>query len=180
MPKFRKKPVVIEAVCCRDVILAEVESRTADLPDWLVDALTARAEQVSSVTVNREGCYVRTLEGTMHAKPDDWIIRGVKGELYPCKPDIFAATYDPEPAQVDVVLPAVDSVDYIIHRAAYGTPQTPFEKASRAMRVTPFGLECPKCGAVVAGRGLPDSHDEADFQRWKEQVAAHASCLEAR
>ncbi len=38
---------------------------------------------------------IPTLEGTMHASQGDWIIRGVKGELYPCKPDIFEATYEP-------------------------------------------------------------------------------------
>jgi hypothetical protein len=38
--------------------------------------------------------YIPTLEGTHAADPGDWIIRGVKGEFYPCKPDIFAATYD--------------------------------------------------------------------------------------
>lgn len=38
---------------------------------------------------------IPTLEGTMTANPGDWIIRGIKGELYPCKPDIFAATYEP-------------------------------------------------------------------------------------
>jgi len=40
---------------------------------------------------------IHTLEGVMCAQPGDWIIRGVKGELYPCKPDIFAATYEPVP-----------------------------------------------------------------------------------
>ncbi len=38
---------------------------------------------------------IPTLEGTMTASPGDWIIRGVKGEFYPCKPDIFEATYEP-------------------------------------------------------------------------------------
>ena len=38
---------------------------------------------------------IPTLEGVMHANPGDWIIRGVKGELYPCKPDIFEASYEP-------------------------------------------------------------------------------------
>lgn len=42
----------------------------------------------------RRGIFVPTLEGNLFADPDDWIIRGVKGEFYPCKPDIFAATYD--------------------------------------------------------------------------------------
>jgi hypothetical protein len=40
------------------------------------------------------GVEIKTLEGTMVANPGDWIIRGVKGELYPCKPDIFEATYE--------------------------------------------------------------------------------------
>jgi hypothetical protein len=38
---------------------------------------------------------ISTLEGDLRASPGDWIIRGVKGEFYPCKPDIFAATYEP-------------------------------------------------------------------------------------
>lgn len=38
---------------------------------------------------------IETLEGTMRAEPGDWIIKGVKGEYYPCKPDIFALTYEP-------------------------------------------------------------------------------------
>lgn len=42
-----------------------------------------------------EFLLIETLEGTHRANPGDWIIRGVKGEFYPCKPDIFAATYEP-------------------------------------------------------------------------------------
>ena len=41
-----------------------------------------------------EEVYIQTLEGVMKANPGDWIIRGVKGELYPCKPDVFEATYE--------------------------------------------------------------------------------------
>ena len=43
----------------------------------------------------QEPVEIKTLEGTMRADPGDWIITGVKGERYPCKPDIFAATYEP-------------------------------------------------------------------------------------
>jgi hypothetical protein len=46
------------------------------------------------VVIERSHVVIRTLEGDMRAEPDDWIIRGVRGELYPCKPDIFAATYE--------------------------------------------------------------------------------------
>ncbi len=81
MSKFRKKPVVIEAVHY-DGSPAAYESVCAFAPGVYFEAdATARLS-------------VPTLEGVMFASPGDWIIRGVKGELYPCKPDIFAATYD--------------------------------------------------------------------------------------
>jgi len=43
----------------------------------------------------RNPIFINTLEGKMRADPGDWIITGVKGEQYPCKPDIFSATYEP-------------------------------------------------------------------------------------
>ncbi len=46
-------------------------------------------------SVGIDSLFIITLEGTMEAVPGDWIIKGVKGEFYPCKPDIFAATYEP-------------------------------------------------------------------------------------
>ena len=92
MPQFRKKPVVIEAVRfdgsydCAFNLAAESKG-----PIWL-----------ESIYVGPEGerkwtgrLKVETLEGVMIANPGDWIITGVKGERYPCKPDVFALTYDP-------------------------------------------------------------------------------------
>ena len=80
--KFRKKPVVIEATCLRD------SAFDGDHPN---------PEHISGVIYDpRERCaFIKTLEGVMRAEIGDWIIRGVQGELYPCKPDIFAATYEP-------------------------------------------------------------------------------------
>jgi hypothetical protein len=52
------------------------------------------AERVHGARPER-GIIIRTLEGGMTASPGDWIIRGVQGEFYPCKPDIFEATYEP-------------------------------------------------------------------------------------
>lgn len=78
--KWRKRPVVIEA-------WHFVEPFNTDRPDWV-----------------REGWFstdmppllnIVTLEGVMRAQVGDWIIKGVKGEVYPCKPDIFEATYEP-------------------------------------------------------------------------------------
>lgn len=81
MARFRKKPVVIEAFEYR---AGEQRNEVAQ------DVVEGR------VRYTEEGAMlIYTLEGVMEAKPGDWIIRGVKGELYPCKPDIFAATYEP-------------------------------------------------------------------------------------
>lgn len=87
MPKFRKKPVEIEAVQFTG------KESVADVLDFTDFAIAATGIQ------NPDGTWtphleIETLEGTMRADVGDWIIRGVKGELYPCKPDIFAATYD--------------------------------------------------------------------------------------
>jgi hypothetical protein len=84
MPLFRKKPVVIEAVLFRG----------GEQPGELAGDVTA-----GRVRYPEDGTMlIETLEGVMQAQPGDWIIRGVMGELYPCKPDIFAATYEPAPS----------------------------------------------------------------------------------
>lgn len=80
--KYKKKPVVIEAF---RFMIDEFA------PDWFMDALT-----VNKIISHPDGtCDIHTLEGWHHASYGDYIIQGVKGEIYPCKPDIFAMTYDP-------------------------------------------------------------------------------------
>lgn len=85
--KFRKKPVVIEAFYFDGTSTGAYE---ADL--WIK---TGQRLKSSVRTRDRRDFEIETLEGTMTASPGDWIIRGVKGEFYPCKPDIFEATYEP-------------------------------------------------------------------------------------
>lgn len=83
MSKFRKKPVVIEAV----------QFRAGEQPGELAGDVTA-----GRIRYPEDGTMlIETLEGVMCAQPGDWIIRGVKGEIYPCKPDIFVATYEEVP-----------------------------------------------------------------------------------
>jgi len=53
-----------------------------------------------------ESLAIHTLEGVMLTQPGDWIIKGVKGEFYPCKPDIFAATYEPADCEVTTENPS--------------------------------------------------------------------------
>lgn len=122
--KYRKKPVVIEAVRWRgyqsglgvtceppdqpvEITMENMHNiKWEPLPDWLPNPLlecawneTPRIPQrrmVAPGDIRRCGdsIYIGTLEGEMCASPGDWIIRGVKGEIYPCKPDIFTSTYE--------------------------------------------------------------------------------------
>jgi hypothetical protein len=84
MAKYRKKPVVIEAVQIP-------KSGESDLWATLTTFLGARHPWELAMD---GGVNITTLEGVMHGSVGDFIIRGVQGELYPCKPDIFAATYE--------------------------------------------------------------------------------------
>lgn len=94
--RFRKKPVEIEAV---QLGLSEwgddCISIRGEVPSWLQEALGSGT--VVPEFRGEDYWYLRieTLEGPIYASPDDWIIRGVRGEIYPCKPDIFDATYEP-------------------------------------------------------------------------------------
>lgn len=85
MGKYRKKPVEIEAWQS----FKNAGTETCTWPGWIMEALTDAV--IFSLD---DEIYVSTLEGDMHVADGDWIIKGVKGELYPCKPDIFALTYD--------------------------------------------------------------------------------------
>ena len=97
MSKFRKKPVVIEA------FQFQAEQDYANWPQWAkvqlkhnVDGLVvARDRTERNIEAHPDHLKIYTSEGVMRANDCDWIIRGVKGEIYPCKPDIFEATYEP-------------------------------------------------------------------------------------
>lgn len=93
MPLFRKKPVVIEAVQLTEELMAAHIFDKALLPFGLPGASSHSHPPTRKIYSASVG--IETLEGQMRAEIGDWIIKGVKGELYPCKPDIFAATYEP-------------------------------------------------------------------------------------
>lgn len=77
MAKFRKRPIVIEA------------------EQWYPDRSIMTGYDRFGVEYTVCDQSIQTLEGPMRVSPGDWIITGIAGEKYPCKPDIFAATYDP-------------------------------------------------------------------------------------
>lgn len=81
--KYRKKPVVVEA------FQWTADRNQVEDPEWIVDAI-----RDGRVEIERHRMVIATLEGDMMAAHGDYIIKGVKGELYPCKPDIFEMTYE--------------------------------------------------------------------------------------
>jgi hypothetical protein len=83
--RYRKKPVEIEAWQLKADGENSEEEMTA-IASWCGGSYELDGD---------DSIYISTLEGTMTASPGDWIICGVKGEFYPCKPDVFAATYEP-------------------------------------------------------------------------------------
>lgn len=86
--KFRKKPVVIEAM---KLTLQNIAELILWINAGLPDEAMARAHKPYTL----DAIQIRTLEGYMIASVGDWIIKGVKGEFYPIKDDIFRATYEP-------------------------------------------------------------------------------------
>ncbi|HET6631566.1 MAG TPA: hypothetical protein VFG73_02505 [Rhodanobacteraceae bacterium] len=104
--KSRKKPVVVEAF----QMTKERRTSNAGWPKWLHEAWNAGVVHPAYPNSDGNGrLKVRTLEGDLLVDWDDWIIKGVKGEFYPCKPDIFAATYEAveegEPQATDAAPP---------------------------------------------------------------------------
>ena len=89
MAKYRKKPVVVEAF----------KFYVDPMPDWFMDKVTSNDIILRHCDYNRYEiddafCEIDTLEGTMIGNGGDYIIKGVHGEVYPCKPDIFEKTYE--------------------------------------------------------------------------------------
>ena len=103
--RFRKRPVVVEA-------FQMTEHRRGDnsgWPSWLHEAWQREHDEPGALFPERwpnsdgkDRLVIHTLEGNHLVEWGDWIIRGVKGELYPCKPDIFAATYEQVPTVSDL------------------------------------------------------------------------------
>ncbi|EGT4211845.1 hypothetical protein K9770_18690 [Clostridioides difficile] len=89
MGKYRKKPVVIEAF----EWLGSAEQK--EEPTWIVRAIESGNVWIEqSLGELSPRMYIRTLEGIHEANVGDYIIQGIKGELYPCKADIFRETYE--------------------------------------------------------------------------------------
>jgi hypothetical protein len=85
---YRNKPIVIEAVRIAELLNAEVNNWPS-VPDWV-----AAAYYRGEIVFASNYIMIHTPEALYRGQPEDMLIRGVNGELYPCKPDIFRATYE--------------------------------------------------------------------------------------
>lgn len=92
--KYRKKPIIIEAFQYDGDLMGS--DGKYYVPDWAVDAYKIGILYYSSEDGYNPPCalFIKTLEGNMLVSVGDYVIRGIKGELYPCKPDVFQKTYD--------------------------------------------------------------------------------------
>lgn len=136
--KYKKRPVVVEA------FQYDGDLKRADgkyyVPDWAVEAYEKGIMYYASKLDAPPELFIKTLEGTHHVSVCDYIIQGVKGELYPCKPDIFTETYDvstedkPEtPSNISALEKLIEKQTpkkIIYQKSQYGTPWM-----------------CPECGA---------------------------------
>lgn len=87
--KYRKKPIVIEAF----------KFFVDDMPKWFMDKVSNNEVILINCDyieyeIDEAYCEIKTLEGVMRGNGGDYIIKGINGEIYPCKPDIFEATYE--------------------------------------------------------------------------------------
>ena len=98
MAKYRKKPVIVEAVKSADYChrgkkrcIEFLEGKVIDLSNPITDD---KFYDYCNIVSDNGGITIHTLEGNMLAKDGDYIIKGVNGEFYPCKPDVFEKTYE--------------------------------------------------------------------------------------
>lgn len=166
--RYTKKPVTIEA--WRNPVRDGNSQDHPGTPDWLRDALRMPMYEVGSVRpcASVVGAFViNTLEGDMRADPGDWIIRGVKGELYPCKPDIFEATYRPYDANLDLEEDTRNLFWSLMCRFARHADECPANKRMQSMELQPCN-----CGydRVINSIGMEYEACRAELEQVKQQL----------
>ncbi len=93
--KYRKKPVIIEAFKYDGDF--KYSTGTWYIPQWALNAYRDGILYYEKLNNNEppSELFIKTLEGNMHVSVGDYVVKGIDGELYPCKPDIFEKTYEP-------------------------------------------------------------------------------------
>jgi len=164
MPKFRKRPVVIDAIQWNGKNVAEVSAFLA--------GSTARFDDSG-------GLKIPTREGEMLASIGDWIIRGIKSEIYPCKPEIFEATYESVEPVKDWVIQNIHAGN-VAQPSGESTKEAPTAYHSPRLKRTIMDgpgnrssiIDC-SCGACFDGVYAYIGHD----RRMCDWYARHASIV---
>jgi hypothetical protein len=156
--QFRKKPVVIEAW--------QWNADIWGMPNWIPAYRDANGRQCV-IEAHNGHMMIPTLEGDHDASPGDWIIRGVKGELYPCKPDIFEATYEPVRPS-----PAPDEGGEDVSEAEVEELSKIFAEASGYYVPFHRGLSSPSADKLRAGIRAVLARRRSGFAAGREAVPA--------
>ena len=162
---YVKKPVAIEAMQLvgNDAVYKWIEENTQGLFDPLSDEAPGSGVSIDPADGN---LLIATLEGVMKANPGDWIIRGVQGEFYPCKPDIFEVTYQPA-ADRAVGAPA-DERGEQFDRAIAVHDRALREQIARDIEKHYLG---PDSGRRFDGRDAPDAAEREAFDEGLQLAA---------
>jgi len=144
MAKYRKKPVIIDAW--------KFDGRldySKTLPKEIKDA-------TSTIRLTQDGkLRIKTLEGDMFAEQGDFIIKGVKGEFYPCKPDIFEQTYEPINSKITDYPAEVNRLAHLLH--------------SRSGKLNLVARQRNKIRGAVIEFMHSDWHDDSTVQEYIEK-----------
>lgn len=130
MTKYRKKPVVVEAIQFNG-------KNSADIHEFCGDKIRE--------PVGKDYLEIETLEGVHIASPGDYIIKGIKGEFYPCKPDIFEATYEKVNNENLETITKETSLNVIVESLIEGAKS--------------FLMKCPSCGQRTISSQQAYIHD---------------------
>lgn len=159
--QFRKKPVVISAIQWTGENLVDVIHFTDGRPPNNKSSHAGMMWDQYVDVVRKDGLKIFTMEGKMDASIGDWIIKGVKGEHYPCKPEIFALTYDDASASTDLsqaaVAAALEAAADALQKVAdnWDCGHNESRLCDCAPYVDQWGLAADEVRALIT----PDQHD---------------------
>lgn len=164
--KFRKKPVVIDAF----------RLGHDHQPDWFTDQKILNKVTTHNIDGRHHGgpdyAVIQTLEGQMRAEFGDYIIRGVKGEIYPCKPDIFVATYAADTGEVPRA-----SISMLLFCPKCGNQHIDHPEPEKGWTNPPHRSHlCEDCGAIwrpadVFTEGVSDLATKGSADTWTRGCA---------
>lgn len=167
MPIFRKKPVEVEAVKYAGAGNMDVRG---EVPAWMWDAFE---DGTLEPTDGSDPLRIKTLEGVMTVSPGDWIIQGVKGEIYPCKPDIFEMTYEPKAKALALAIrePFADGRDHLTESGTFQSDKFPWCSAG----FVPLKITDPAARDLLALYAVRRSSVDTAFHRDLIEALANVS-----